>query len=76
MHVWAQAFLPLFQQFDNNVVAASLNPSLDPNILKESTTANNMNRTMEFSNTTANTTSADGFPPPNVSRQGPSAPKP
>ncbi|CAL8471018.1 g10560 [Coccomyxa elongata] len=67
------AFLPLFQHFDNNTVAASLNPSIDPNVLKGPTS---MNQTMEASNTTANTTSAFEFPPPNVSRQGPSAPKP
>lgn len=34
-----QAFLPLFQQFDKNRIAAALNPSLDPNVLKDPTTS-------------------------------------
>ncbi len=31
----SQAFLPLFQQFDKNRIAAQLNPNLDPNVLKD-----------------------------------------
>lgn len=37
MHV--QAFLPLFAQFDKNVIAAQLNPNVDPNVLKDQNTA-------------------------------------
>lgn len=34
-----QAFLPLFQKFDKNRIAAQLNPSIDPNVLKDPTTS-------------------------------------
>ncbi|CAL8471017.1 g10559 [Coccomyxa elongata] len=34
-----KAFLPLFSQFDKNVIAAQLNPSVDPNVLKDQNTA-------------------------------------
>ncbi len=34
-----QAFLPLFQQFDKNVIAAQLNPNVDPNVLKDQNSA-------------------------------------
>lgn len=39
VHLLVQAFLPLFSQFDKNVIAAQLNPNVDPNVLKDQNTA-------------------------------------
>ncbi len=78
-----QAFLPLFKQFDNNVLAASINSNVDPNVLKDPTTAKTQ-QTLDPLNIVGGVTATlDNVPPvvldnvpPIVLQDGSSASKP
>lgn len=70
-----QAFLPLFKQFDNNVLAAAINPNVDPNVLKDPTTAD-AQKVLDPFDISGNIKATLDNVPPLVFQQGSSASKP